>query len=136
MFSPEEAKAKVAGLVERFERNRDVYKNSSYNETQVRQELINPFFEALGWDMSNRAGWAEQYKEVVHEDSLRVGPSFNAPDYSFRIGGQRKFFLEAKKPFINIKSDPGPAYQLRRVVAYDLFPQTAHVEVLALLEAA
>jgi hypothetical protein len=43
-----------------------------------------------------------------------VGSSTRAPDYSFRIGGQRKFFVEAKKPAVNIKEDVSPAYQLRR----------------------
>ncbi|MEN8220584.1 MAG: type I restriction endonuclease [Pseudomonadota bacterium] len=36
------------------------------------------------------------------------------PDYSFRVGGVRKFFVEAKKPSINLKTDREPAYQLRR----------------------
>ncbi|MCK4398557.1 MAG: N-6 DNA methylase, partial [Methanophagales archaeon] len=100
--------------VERFRRNLDVYKKSSYNEAQVRIEFINPFFEALGWDVSNRQGFAEQYKEVIYEDVIKVGRSTRAPDYSFRIGGQRKFFVEAKKPVVNIKEDVSPAYQLRR----------------------
>ncbi|MGP8321971.1 MAG: Eco57I restriction-modification methylase domain-containing protein, partial [Methanosarcinaceae archaeon] len=43
-----------------------------------------------------------------------VGRSTRAPDYSFRIGGQRKFFVEAKKPSVNIKEDIAPSYQLRR----------------------
>ncbi|MCC6502863.1 MAG: restriction endonuclease subunit M, partial [Deltaproteobacteria bacterium] len=110
----EEAKNRIAGLVERFRQNLDVYKAGSYNETQVRVEFIDPFFEALGWDIHNKKGHAEQYKDVVHEDSLKVGVTLKAPDYSFRIGGQRKFFLEAKKPFVSIKEDSAPAYQLRR----------------------
>ena len=32
----------IAKLVERFDRNIEAYKSSSYNETQVRQEFINP----------------------------------------------------------------------------------------------
>lgn len=110
----EEAKGKIKELVERFHRNIDAYKTGSYNETQLRREFIDPFFESLGWDVANRAGYAEQYKDVVHEDSIKVGISLKAPDYSFRIGGQRKFFLEAKKPSVNIKDDINPAYQLRR----------------------
>ena len=43
-----------------------------------------------------------------------MGRSTRAPDYSFRIGGQRKFFVEAKKPAVNIKEDISPSYQLRR----------------------
>jgi len=31
-----------------------------------------------------------------------------------RVGGVRKFFVEAKKPSISLKDDPEPAYQLRR----------------------
>jgi type I restriction-modification system DNA methylase subunit len=110
----EQAKQKFGELVERFRYNLDVYKKSTYNETQVRREFIDPFFEALGWDVSNKQGYAEQYKEVVHEDAIKVGRSTRAPDYSFRIGGQRKFFVEAKKPAVNIKEDVSPSYQLRR----------------------
>jgi type I restriction-modification system DNA methylase subunit len=104
----------VLELIARFEQNIDAYRSQAYNETQVRQEFINPLFEALGWDVSNRSGHAEAYKDIIHEDAIKVGGSTKAPDYSFRIGGVRKFFLEAKKPSVTIKDDTSPAYQLRR----------------------
>ena len=113
-YTEEEAKQKVGELVARFRANIDVYKRSAYKEAQVRCEFIDPFFEALGWDVSNKQGFAEQYKEVVLEDTIKVGLSTRAPDYSFRIGSQRKFFVEAKKPAINIKDEVSPSYQLRR----------------------
>ncbi|MFQ6117005.1 MAG: Eco57I restriction-modification methylase domain-containing protein, partial [Candidatus Bipolaricaulia bacterium] len=104
----------VLELVERFERNIESYHDQAYNETEVRREFIDPFFEALCWDVSNRAGYAEAYKDVVHEDAIKVGGATKAPDYCFRIGGARKFFVEAKRPALHIKEDPGAAYQLRR----------------------
>ncbi|NAT10391.1 restriction endonuclease subunit M [ANME-1 cluster archaeon AG-394-G06] len=110
----EQARQRIGTLVDRFQRNIDVYKRSAYKEAQVRREFIDPFFEALGWDVSNEQGFAEQYKEVVLEDTIKVGQSTRAPDYSFRIGSQRKFFVEAKKPAVNIKEDVSPSYQLRR----------------------
>jgi type I restriction-modification system DNA methylase subunit len=106
--------AAVTGLVERFEANRVAYESGHYNETQVRREFIDPLLKALGWDIDNTAGYAEAYKDVVHEDAIRVEGSPKAPDYSVRIGGARKFFVEAKKPSINLRIDPYPAYQLRR----------------------
>jgi len=111
---PASTRKKVEALVEKFARNIEAYRRSSYIEEQVRIEFINPFFDALGWDTANRQGFAEQYKEVIHEDAIKVGGATKAPDYSFRIGGLRKFFLEAKKPSIHIKDEPSPAYQLRR----------------------
>lgn len=110
MGAPQE----VIDLVERFERNLDQYRSPNYNETQLRREFLDPLFEALGWDVNNRQGYAEAYKDVVHEDSIRIGEQAKAPDYSFRIGGQRMFFLEAKKPYVNIKTDIAPSYQIRR----------------------
>jgi len=105
---------KVRELVELFERNREAYRSGRYNETQLRVEFIDPFFESLGWDVHNKEGYAEAYKDVIHEDAIKVGGATKAPDYCFRIGGTRKFFLEAKKPSIDIKRDVHPAYQLRR----------------------
>ncbi len=106
--------ATIYTLVERFDRNLDNYKRGKYNETQLRREFIDPFFEELGWDIANKKGYAEAYKEVIHEDAIKIGQATKAPDYCFRIGGVRKFFLEAKKPSIDIKDAIHPAYQLRR----------------------
>jgi len=108
------AKVEVEQLVDRFARNLDVYKRAEYKEAQVRVEFIDPFFEILGWDVRNVQGYAEQYKDVIHEDAIKVSGATRAPDYCFRIGGVRKFFLEAKKPSVSVKGDVGPAYQLRR----------------------
>lgn len=108
------APAEIRQLVERFEVNLDSYRGGAYNETLLRRDFLDPFFKALGWDIDNSGGYAEAFREVVHEDAIKVGGSTKAPDYSFRIGGRRIFFLEAKKPSVVIKDDPGPAYQLRR----------------------
>jgi hypothetical protein len=104
----------IVDLVERFDRNRAAYRAGQYNEAQLRREFLDPFFEALGWDVTNKQGYAEAYKDVIHEDSIKVGGATKAPDYCFRIGGTRKFFLEAKKPSIDIRGDVSAAYQLRR----------------------
>jgi type I restriction-modification system DNA methylase subunit len=109
-----EALKQISDLVERFQRNIEAYHSPVYNETQLRIEFIDPFFEALGWDVTNKAGYAEQYKDVIHEDAIKIAGATKAPDYCFRIGGVRKFFLETKKPSIDIKTQTSPAYQLRR----------------------
>jgi hypothetical protein len=111
---PAAAPREVLDLLARFEQQLDAYKSGQYNEAQVRQEFLNPLFQALGWDIHNEQGYAEAYKDVIHEDAIRIGGAVKAPDYCFRIGGTRKFFLEAKKPSVCIKDEPTPAYQLRR----------------------
>ncbi len=114
MYSKDEAFNKINELVEKFSWQIDAYKQSAYNETLTRKDFIDPFFEALGWDMNNKAGAWESYREVIHEDKLKIGTTTTAPDYSFRlIGGQRLFFVEAKKPSIVVKDDVAPAYQVR-----------------------
>lgn len=104
----------ISELVERFKFNIQDYKQGNYNETQVRREFIDPFFKELGWDISNEKGYAEAYKDVVHEYSLKTKDKAEAPDYLFRIGGTKKFFVEAKKPSVNLREDISPAFQLRR----------------------
>ncbi len=109
------ALAKITELVERFEEQYVSYLKADYNETQTRRDFIDPFFKALGWDIDNEQGHAEAYREVIHEDRVKIGKATKAPDYSFKLaGGKRLFFVEAKKPSIQIKNDTVPAYQVRR----------------------
>lgn len=115
MITKEQAYIKIKELVERFGEQIDSYKNSNYNETQTRRDFIDPFFKALGWDIDNEQGFAESYREVIHEDKIKIGRTTKAPDYSFQIGkGNRLFFVEAKKPSVAIKDEIQPAYQVRR----------------------
>ena len=55
----------VRELVKRFEDNLESYRSSRYNETQLRREFLDPLFEALGWDVFNKAGYAEAYKTFI-----------------------------------------------------------------------
>ena len=111
----EQGQSQVAELVKRFSRNAATYRSPEYNETRVRIEFINPLFEALGWDVNNREGVAPQYQEVLHEFSAEVEGTRKAPDYAFRTGSQApKFYVEAKKPGVNVKTNADAAYQLRR----------------------
>lgn len=115
MIDKETAYKKISELVERFAEQFDSYKKADYNETLTRRDFIDPFFKALGWDVDNENGYAESYREVIHEDRVKVGKATKAPDYSFRlVGGKRLFFVEAKKPSVVIKDDIIPAYQVRR----------------------
>lgn len=115
MITKEAAFQKISELVERFNEQFDSYKKADYNETLTRRDFIDPFFKALGWDIDNEEGYAEAYREVIHEDRVKIGKATKAPDYSFRLsGGKRLFFVEAKKPSVVIKDDIIPAYQVRR----------------------
>ena len=114
-MTKDEAKKKIGELVERFGEQIESYKRSEYNETSTRRDFIDPFFKALGWDVDNQGASAESYREVIHEDKIKIGSSTRSPDYSFRLaGGTRLFFVEAKKPSIVVKDDIVPAYQIRR----------------------
>ena len=106
----------IRQLVERFEQHRDAYRAGKYNETQLRREFLDPFFEALGWDVFNKLGYSEENKHVIHEDSLEIEGAKKAPDYAFKVGKERKFFVEAKKPSVRIETNPEVAFQLKRYV--------------------
>jgi hypothetical protein len=46
----------VKRLVDRFDSDRKVFLSGDYKEEQLRLEFLNPFFTALGWDITpNRA---------------------------------------------------------------------------------
>ncbi|MCI0335184.1 MAG: N-6 DNA methylase [Planctomycetes bacterium] len=111
---PAIAAPEICELIEKFAEHRETYRRPGYNETQLRQDFLDPFFIALGWDIYNRDGIHENYRDVILEHALRVEKSVKAPDYCIRIGPTPKFFVEAKKPAVDIKSDVGPAFQLRR----------------------
>lgn len=110
----DQGKDEVAKLCQYFATNQQSYRAPGVKEAHVRQSLIDPFFEALGWDVRNASMTAPQYREVIPEDSVDVEGQQKAPDYTFRIGTLPKFYVEAKKCGVNINTDTGPAYQLRR----------------------
>lgn len=112
----EEAKAVVEKLVNRFAEQRNGYHAPDYNETKTRRDFIDPLFTAFGWDMDNKDDVAEPYREVIHEDKVKIQGKTKAPDYGFRLSGSkdRLFFVEAKKPSVALKTNKESAFQVRR----------------------
>jgi len=106
---------KVSRLVEHFraEQTRLCATATVYTEAEARSEYIDPLFACLGWDMSNTRGLPNSIKDVVREESQPTETSAKRPDYTFRIGAVRKFFVEAKKPAVDIRTNRDSAFQVR-----------------------
>ncbi len=110
----EKSKEEIKALCNRFETNKKQYLQKDYKEEDVKVEFISPMFKALGWDVDNEQGYSRQFKEVIFEESISVGKKTKNPDYTFQIGGERIFFLEAKAPHRDLDRDKTPAFQVRR----------------------
>ncbi len=106
----------MKNLVTRYEQYRHEYINhgSLYSETDIREDFINPFFELLGWDVRNERNLSRQFREVVRETRVVVDEQTKRPDYEFRLSSERKFYVEAKKPNVDIINLSASAFQARR----------------------
>jgi type I restriction-modification system DNA methylase subunit len=110
MTAPE----KIHQLVETFDQHLNEYKTRK-NETELRRQFLDPFFEALGWDVGNTQGFDERRKEVAHELSVEIDGQQKKADYAFRVGTDKfDFLVEAKKPSVNIETNADAAFQVRR----------------------
>ena len=100
--------------IEQFRLGAATYHSASFKEMALRSDFINPVIQALGWNVANEGRGAFAEPEVIQEDSLHIEGSEKAPDYCFLINSVRKFFLEAKRPSVNIATQRAAAYQIRR----------------------
>jgi predicted type IV restriction endonuclease len=97
MSDIESFKEELHSLISKFEKDRNYYLSKGYPEAQVRLDFINPFFNALGWDIENKAQKPPHDRDVIVELSPETT---KRPDYNFRTGGGTKFFVEAKAPSV------------------------------------
>ncbi len=66
-------KEKLLSLISKFDKDKHHYLSKSYIEAQVRQDFIDPFFEALGWDIENKKGLSPFEREVILEKGETKG---------------------------------------------------------------
>ncbi|MCK9409419.1 MAG: Eco57I restriction-modification methylase domain-containing protein [Bacteroidetes bacterium] len=91
----------VHQLVADFKANEKAYLAPSYSESQVRQDFIDKFFTALGWDVTHSVQKNPYEQEVKIENRVSMVGSQRRADYAFSVApnyDQIKFFVEAKKP--------------------------------------
>ncbi len=105
--------SELKALVDKFDANIHYYRDgkNSYNEHSCRVEYIDPLLGMLGWDVANAKGLAPQYREVIAENYSTIT---DRPDYSLTLRGVAKFFVEAKKPAVDISRLSPPALQARK----------------------
>lgn len=108
-----EAMKRLERLIDTFSTSLSYYKDAknNYNEHSCRIEYIDPLLEILGWDVANKKGIAPQYREVIAEN---YSTKTDRPDYTMALRGVAKFFVEAKKPAVDITKIAAPAYQTKK----------------------
>jgi hypothetical protein len=101
--------SRLAGI---FERSLAGLKSPGYVEAQLRDDFLNPFFRALGWDLENSAGLIQSKREVEIESRTEIAGRQKRADYLFRAEGRDRFVCEAKKPAEELHSHQ--AFQAKR----------------------
>ncbi|MGO8990710.1 MAG: Eco57I restriction-modification methylase domain-containing protein [bacterium] len=85
------AQEKVQQLVEKFRREQAAGVIGQYNESETKAGFIEPLLQALGWNTQDR-------NEVGLEEKISGG----RVDYSLKIKGSPKIYIEAKPPRANL----------------------------------
>lgn len=103
---------------------------SQLSEAQTRLDFIDPLFRALGWDVGNERALNQFDREVLVEEPTQGDrdPNKTHPDYTFRISGTRLFFVEAKRPSVDIRASQAASLQVRR------YAWSAQLEISALTD--
>jgi type I restriction-modification system DNA methylase subunit len=112
----QDGKSAIYKLVDDFEKNECQYMSKNFQETEVRDRFIDPFFTALGWDFY-QTNIAKKFWDVHREFSQRVNSTIRKPDYVFRVKEgakyREKFFVEAKAPWVDLTGND-PVFQAKR----------------------
>ncbi|MEY2830122.1 MAG: hypothetical protein RIQ33_1980, partial [Bacteroidota bacterium] len=106
-------------LVKKFESNYQHYMSATYSESEARQDFIDDFFMALGWDVTHRYQTNPYEQEVKIERSQKQQneSARKRADYAFFLAPNFKdevFFVEAKKPSVLIQNNPQHYFQTMR----------------------
>jgi len=106
----------VQQLVNTFNSNYNHYMSPGYSEAEARQDFIDNFFIALGWDVRHKHQTNPYEQDVKIEKSQKQQNEsarkradyafFTAPNYKDEV-----FFAEAKKPSVLIQNNPQHYFQ-------------------------
>lgn len=111
------ATVEVQRLVDKFAADESHYTDPSgvYKESDTRSEFIDPLLSALGWDVANLAGVTPALKDVRREESQeQEDAATKFPDYTLLVSGDRRMYVEAKKPSVDVTSHMESTRQARR----------------------
>jgi transketolase N-terminal domain/subunit len=61
-------KQELSRLVDIFHKNVSQYRDQGYDESSLRNDYLNPFWRALGWDTENRAALPQPLRDVQIEE--------------------------------------------------------------------
>lgn len=106
MSSFETAFKSISELVKDFKSNEKFYLSSDYSEADVRNDFINKFFIALGWDVRHETQKNPYEQEVRVEKPVQVAKAQKRADFTFYLSPNFrdvKFFVEAKKPYHDLE---------------------------------
>ncbi|CAK0779089.1 adenine-specific DNA-methyltransferase [uncultured Gammaproteobacteria bacterium] len=109
----DEAKARMAGLVAKFDARYAEVMSKHFSEHRDREEFIDEFFAILGWDVDNVRAAALYAEDTIPEMRMRIGTTMHYADYGFRVASRTVFIAEAKGASHNI-DDPHYIYQAKR----------------------